>query len=691
VANAIDRAALVRRHCPEVRAFDPASVLTVGNGEFAFTADATGLQTFPELYRERVPLCTAAHWGWHSCPAPAGASPADIRATDYDTFGRPVGYITDRAGQEALFDWLRQNPHRLHLGRIGLLLLRRSADGALATPDDLTDLRQTFDLWTGVLHSRFRLAGQPVAVTTCCHPDQDLLAVRIESPLLVSGQVGVVLAFPYGSPGMDMADWDAHERHATDCVQPHLARADFARALDTDHYHVALAWTGDADLTRRGPHEFHLAPRGGEVLELVCRFSPEPHPEELPGFGATAEAAAAHWQRFWSEGGAVDLSDSSDPRAAELERRVVLSQYLTAVHCAGSLPPAETGLLCNSWYGKFHLEMHWWHAAHFAAWGRFPRLARSLAFYHRTLPAARALAARQGYAGARWPKMVGPDGSDAPSPVGPLLIWQQPHPIYYAELAYRAAPSRETLEEWAEVVFATAEFLADYAHYDAARGRYVLGPPLKTVSENTDARAASNPPFELSYWRFGLRAAQQWRGWLGLPPVPRWDEVRSALAPLPVGTEGAYLLQEGLEDTYTRWNWEHPAQLGPLGALPGDGADAETMRRTVRRVMECWRWAKKSWGWDFPLAAMAAARAGEPELAVRALLLDAPTNHYGPNGHVYQRPDLPAYLPANGGLLAAVGMMAAGWEGEPAPRRPAPGFPNDGRWSVRHEKIRPWL
>jgi len=78
-------------------------------------------------------------------------------------------------------------------------------------------------------------------------------------------------------------------------------------------------------------------------------------------------------------------------------------------------------------------------------------------------------------------------------------------------------------------------------------------------------------------------------------------------------------------------------------------------------------------------------------LAVRALLLDAPTNHYGPNGHVYQRPDLPAYLPANGGLLAAVGMMAAGWEGEPAPRRPAPGFPNDGRWSVRHEKIRPWL
>ena len=44
----------------------------------------------------------------------------------------------------------------------------------------------------------------------------------------------------------------------------------------------------------------------------------------------------------------------------------MLSLYLQRVHAAGVLPPAETGLLANSWRGKFHLEMHWWHAAHFA-------------------------------------------------------------------------------------------------------------------------------------------------------------------------------------------------------------------------------------------------------------------------------------------------------------------------------------
>ena len=46
----IDREALVRRHMPVVTHLDVEAPLTVGNGEFAFTADATGLQTFPELY-----------------------------------------------------------------------------------------------------------------------------------------------------------------------------------------------------------------------------------------------------------------------------------------------------------------------------------------------------------------------------------------------------------------------------------------------------------------------------------------------------------------------------------------------------------------------------------------------------------------------------------------------------------------
>lgn len=84
---------------------------------------------------------------------------------------------------------------------------------------------------------------------------------------------------------------------------------------------------------------------------------------------------------------------------------MVLSQWLCAVHSGGSMPPQETGLMYNSWFGKAHLEMHWWHAAHFALWGRASILRRSMDWYDRILPIARELARMQGYeepAGRRW-------------------------------------------------------------------------------------------------------------------------------------------------------------------------------------------------------------------------------------------------------------------------------------------------
>ena len=68
------------------------------------------------------------------------------------------------------------------------------------------------------------------------------------------------------------------------------------------------------------------------------------------------------------------------------------------------------------------------------------------------------------------------------------------------------------------------------------------------------------------------------------------------------------------------------------------------------------------------------------------LLKNGPNNGYAPNGHCPQRGDLPVYLPANGALLSAVAMMAAGWDGSPNGQS-APGFPQDGTWKVRSEGL----
>src|SRR5581483_3972134 len=201
----IDRKMLVQRHNPVVRRVDPFSALSIGNGEFAFTSDVTGLQTFLEPYDKEFPLCTTSHWAWHSVPIPTGLDPKQFRYEMYDTYGRQVPYATSDKGQKELFNWLRENPHRLHLGRIGLELTR--ADGERATPDDLKNIEQTLDLWSGLLTSKFELDGVPVRLQTAVHPDVDMLAVQIDSPLIKAGKLTVRIAFPYGTHAMNMAIW----------------------------------------------------------------------------------------------------------------------------------------------------------------------------------------------------------------------------------------------------------------------------------------------------------------------------------------------------------------------------------------------------------------------------------------------------------------------------------------------------
>jgi hypothetical protein len=667
----LDRRRIVRGQNPIIQAIDPTAALSIGNGTFAFTCDVTGLQTFLSEYRQQFPLCTCAQWAWHSNPLPAGVKIENLKYEEFQSHGRMVPYDTLRTGQEALYDFLRENPHRMYLGQIGLML--RDNHGIDANSADIESIGQTLDLWTGRIDSRFVYRDQPVRVQTACHPELDAVAIRIDSPLAGTESLGVRIAFAYPTPAMDMADWNAANLHETAWESKNNA-ANFRRQVDFDRYFVRAAWNGGT-LRQAAKHEFLFGSEAGG-MELVVRFAGEEIREDPPTAGSVFAASEQHWEQFWAGGAAIDLLGSSDERAGELNRRIVLSQFNTAVHCAGPMPPSEAGLLFNTWFGKSHLEMHWWHGVHFAAWNRLDLFARSLGYYQRIFHVARETAQRQGYAGARWPKMVGPEGRESPSPIGPLLIWQQPHPIYYAELLYQRGGGKKVLKDWSEIVMATADFMASFAAQE--QGRYVLGPPLKSVPENTAAGVTKNPTFELAYWQFGLSVAQQWRARLGLQPDPKWQDVLAKLSALPIN-QGRYLMMEGMNDTYTKWNWEHPSMLGIFGMLGGEGVDREVLRRTLADVMRLWQW-DRGWGWDFPLAAMTAARLHEPEMAIDALLIDSAKNHYLSNGHVYQRPNLPAYLPANGGLLAAVAMMAM-----------TCGFPNNGKWECKAEGFRALL
>ncbi|MBD3265948.1 glycoside hydrolase family 65 [bacterium] len=675
----IDRFALVNRHHPVISQCDPLSPFSVGNGDFAFTADVTGLQTFPAYYLGDIPLGTLSHWGWHTIPSKETHELKDTFQF-YDHYGRTVPYASQTrspAGQ-----WLRANPHKLHLGRIGFDLKNSQISS-------LKKIKQKLDLWQGILESSFQIHGKAVNVTTLCHPKRDMIAVRVNTAKENLPNLPVSIHFPYGSEswGPVMADWDSPNAHKTILLERGKKTIQFKRVLDKDTYFVRVRFSGNCSWVQKKPHEWQLVPSTGNAYEFSCEFSAERKSDAIPHFSDARDICAEHWEKFWTKGGAVDLSESQDARANELERRIVLSQYLTAIQCASTQPPQESGLTHNSWYGKFHLEMHWWHAVHFALWDRLPMLEKSVAWYNKILPQAKQMAKTQGYKGARWPKMVGPDGRESPSGVGVFLIWQQPHPIYYAELCYRDHPDRETLNKYQTLVFETAEFMASYAHWDQSEKRYILGPPLIPAQECYPPKTTFNPAYELAYWSWGLQCAQRWRQRLGLKPHPKWQHVIDHLASLPQN-QNLYVTTESTPNTFANPSIrrDHPSLVAALGLLPdSEMVERTTMRRTLHKIFEDWEW-ESTWGWDYPMLAMTAARVGEPELAIQSLLMDTPKNHYLPNGHCYQRENLPTYLPANGGLLTAIAMMAAGWDDRPNTH--APGFPQNGRWKVRWENLR---
>lgn len=703
----IDRHALLERNNPHVTAFDSLCSLTVGNGDFAYTVDASGLQTFPERYSPGVPLGTQSSWGWHSFDNPENYR-LEEALQEYDFgHGHKELYATqfkDAGRAKEASEWFRKNPHRLHLGCVGLALPEGTGYGAFS------DIDQTLDLEQGCIYSSYKLFGEPVSVRTVCSPEKDMIAVDMKAATPKSFVVR--LPYPTGNHADDACRWidDARLHYTYDTLAaanrlvlthwfPAVVMPDeLGNTTKQDFsYSLAIQWPDEVEVAieRKGDNSFVLTPSAGN-FSFTCEFAPVVAKEVQPETAGTVLAAAQdYWHGYWYNGGVVDFSECTNPNAAELERRVVLSQYLLAVNCAGQTPPQETGLTYNSWFGKFHMEMIWWHQAQFALWGHEDLLERTLGWYHQVEPVARHIAQRQGFKGVRWMKMTDPSGTEAPSKVGSFLIWQQPHLIYLAELVYRANPSQEVLDKYYDLVQETAEFMFDFASYDDLDGRYVLKGAIP-AQETLRAAETMNSPFELSQWHFAMGVAQMWRERKGLQRNMEWEEMIDKLSPLTYIRDSVYSRQYGplylaaetAPDTYRdiRFTQDHMAVLGALGIFPKCNLVREDyMKNTLNWVWDNWNWGK-TWGWDYPMTSMCATRLGEPQMSVDALIVPKRTNTYLVSGHNYQDTRLRLYLPGNGGLLTAVALMCAGWDGCTVRN---PGFPKDGTWNVKWEGIRP--
>jgi hypothetical protein len=125
--------------------------------------------------------------------------------------------------------------------------------------------------------------------------------------------------------------------------------------------------------------------------------------------------------------------------------------------------------------------------------------------------------------------------------------------------------------------------------------------------------------------------------------------------------------------------------LAALGVMPTTGqVDQTIIKNTLEWVWNNWSW-KDTWGWDFPMVAMTATRLGMANKAADALLMDIQTNTYLVNGHNYQDDRLRIYMPGNGGLLTAIAMIVAGYDGN---KTLLPGISKNGQWKVKWEGLK---
>ncbi|KAG9238626.1 Six-hairpin glycosidase-like protein [Amylocarpus encephaloides] len=661
----IDRQNIVSQYNP-IRTFSSNSTpLQVGNGDFAFGVDVTGLQTFN-------PFATLSSWGWHnfSLPVVTGQSSiADFNGLNWWTHGRLVNYNQPNPAIPLISNWLIQNPQRINLGRVGFSF--GEASGSILE-SNLTGKTQTLDLYTGTITSTFKVYGSKVTVKTIADPDSDTVSLQIESDLIAAAKLGLFFDYPYSDvlkfdyPFVGV--WNNASLHSTSMQQGGKSWARIQHDIGTTTYYTHVNWTGQALINGPLPnsHRYLLQQNtlGTSTWDITINFSPSPLAPLSKDSKSIVQSSKRWWESYWKTGAFISLP-SSIPAAKELQRRIITSQYLLAVNCAGKDPPQESGLVNNGWYGKFHMEMVVWHLGHWVRWGKSSLMSRSIpGVYQRFLSSSLARARDQGYKGAKWGKMSDSTGRSAPGEINSLLIWQQVHPMYFAEMLYREGTSRSTLMRWDEILTRTAEYMVSYAWWNSSTGVFDLGPPMYPVSENTNPNSTINPAFELAYWRFGLGVASLWKTRQGLPVPEAWTHVLKNLAPLPV-INGTYPIYEGLD---SMWKdpvtvTDHPAMLGISGLLPPSRhVNLTILADTAKRVGEVWNF-KNLFGWDFPMLAMNAVRLGWRQKAVDYLLDQ--NFAFDDAGYPIGGPRVPTpYFPGSGGLLLAIAMIEGGWEGD---------------------------
>lgn len=575
--------------------------LSLGNGNFAFTCDITGLQTFYKEYSQ-IPLCTMSNYHWAKRPHCGSYPFQSYRKASDKTI---VRYMTDTTAKDyALF---RDDVFKFDIFKIGFYYLGKPLD-----IHKVTNVYQHLYLYDGKIESTFYYQGECVTVKTTIPQLHNNLHINIHTKLK-----GLSLHIFFLLPDSSIqggTDEDGNFSIFDDYIE---------RNLDLCQYKIYFK----TNLQSSG-NTFFVEEDSFLCLSLDNDFKKDTKMNQY-----------------------FDTAKPFNTQDEELNRRMVLSLYLMKVNTLGIYPPAETGLTCNSWYGKFHLEMHLWHHLGLIRFGLHSYVLPSLKWYLSLYETGKNRAAEQGYKGIRLPKMTDYRGLDTPSNIGCLLIWQMPHLIFMLDEILKQDEKALSIQEFFPICIGIIDFLSSFFYLK--NGKYHLDTPLIPANENIEYDR-DTPIFEECYVIHTFQIFKCWVKKYKLDyDLKRIDHILLNYAPLPI-YDNCYEAFIGTSETFTKYNYDHPILVGMYSFFQSSIVDPEIIKNTLHKILKMWS-LDDTWGWDFPMLAMSAYHVGDKELAIQILKLTAFKNTYKKNGHNPQIPkkELPLYLPGNGALLLA--------------------------------------
>jgi hypothetical protein len=268
----------------------------------------------------------------------------DFTGLDWWTHGRLVNYEQPNPAEPLISNWLVQNPQRLSLANVGFIF-----GDINITENQLENKGQDLDLWSGGIASTFTYRGSRVDTQTWSDPEHSVVAIQVESDLLEKGDISFSFDFPYSDllkfDAPYVGVWNDTAHHKT-VVETERHQATFKHMFDSVTNYLSIAWDVSGKIT--GPlagstTKYVLQPSHSKTVHIVAAFSGSDNSDlTLPSFEEVRSRSKQWWQKYWSTGAFIDLSATGNADATELQRRIILSQYLMAVNGASDSPPQGT-------------------------------------------------------------------------------------------------------------------------------------------------------------------------------------------------------------------------------------------------------------------------------------------------------------------------------------------------------------